>query len=350
MHPYVLPGILVGTGAAALLYVLLRPAPQKLATGESTTLPKDLVPLFNRMLTGSRKPDAVDAVAKKLDAYGYGLEAGLARKRSAFLRTPPKAAPTPAAPAPAPAPAAPQPKAAPAQAAPQPQPEPKAPPPGVLDLDQPAPPPPPARTQALPILTYTPDLRANSDPGAYYVTSSGSAARDVRQDMKALRFLGYAAPINPGGNVSYSADSSSKTGSFSPAVQAVVKQFQKDTGLTADGWLGKGTRTKLGALVAAKNGSNDAANQAAGVPSVQFAGRVVVGARPVRVLSPGGLRLRAQPATTATVLDYVPTQTLVPALDLVRGPRRERSPGPDSGWMLVEHRGRRGWVPAEWVG
>lgn len=105
-------------------------------------------------------------------------------------------------------------------------------------------------------LNYVPDLApvGSGSAGSYY-------PRDTSGDAAALNYLGYfPEPLyksHKGTSGSQAADMAAKTGAWAPDFQQAVRYFQEANGLAADGWIGPATRTKLAALVTAKNASGD---------------------------------------------------------------------------------------------
>lgn len=310
----------------------LPPAPAAPSPSTGEELPPELKSLYEQLLNKGTDADAIDVVADKFYEYGFPLHAAALHKRAAQLRAMPKPAPVP-----------------------EPRPTPSAPPP-------PPPPspsaPPPPGSKAL--CDYKPDLRPMSDAGAYYYDPSNGkhAAINVREDAKALRFLGLylAKSGDPGGGNGLSADRNSATGSWYPPLQLSVKQFQTDMGLTADGWLGPQTRKRLGEEVAQINASRAAENAQNGVPNAVFSGYsgygLAIGAvkeHTVRVRSPGGLRIRRAPSHSAPTIDTLPRGGHATLLLAKAGPKLERSaPGP-GGWSLVDTGTSKGWALSEWL-
>ncbi len=94
-------------------------------------------------------------------------------------------------------------------------------------------------------LDYVPDLAPVGSKSTYF-------PRSVNADALALTFLGFDAGI-PGGGVSQQADMSSGTGAWDPSFRGALTAFQKSVGITADGWIGPQSRTKLKEKVDEKN-------------------------------------------------------------------------------------------------
>jgi len=126
----------------------------------------------------------------------------------------------------------------------------------------------------LPVLNFAADMRPMTDASAYYVDpQTGLHAKiDVHAEAQALRFLGYNAPVDPGGGNGLNSDRSAGAGSFNAQLQAATAQFQTDAGITSDGWIGPQTIGMLSQAVSGRNGDNQAQNQSQGVPNATFAG------------------------------------------------------------------------------
>lgn len=80
---------------------------------------------------------------------------------------------------------------------------------------------------------------------------------DVSQDAAALNYVGflpeqYLLTLNPSTG-SQKSDMSAQAGAWDPAFRQAVKDFQEASALTADGWIGPATRTRLKLAVATKN-------------------------------------------------------------------------------------------------
>jgi len=203
-----------------------------------------------------------------------------------------------------------------------------------------APPPPAGGTIPL---VYIPNTAAVGSGASY-------EPGPVDQDAAALRFLGFN-PGNPGPQVGHGPGATG--GAFDLAFKAAVLQFQVQNGLAADGWIGPGTRTKLGQAVNAKNlslggglgGLLGNLTTTSGSGKGQSPGR-----RSATVMSPSGLRLRSQPHGAAPTLNLIPANGTVQVLKVMPGPKAEAvSPGRVGGWALVDYASQRGWIPAEWI-
>lgn len=301
------------------------PAP----AGSSTDMPADIRAAYQELLARGTDPDAMEIAADAMERAGFRAEAQQLRARAAQLRAQARPAPSPMPVSPAPSPAAPAAPAAP----------------------------------ALPILPYQPDLSplpvGKGSSSYYYDPSNGKRAKiDVRADARALRFLGYSAPTDPGGGNGLSADRSGSVGSWHPALLDAVKHFQSDEGLTVDGWLGPGTLTRLGQRVTAKNQSNAAANASRGVADATFAGvnrhlfgRAVTmqNERRARVCASGGIRMRTQPQRAASGKAIAPAGAVVSVLQILPGDKADAAAPGAGGWALVRSGANKGWVPSEWL-
>ncbi len=335
--PLPLVPLALAAGAAFLGYELFfakKPGP----AASTSCLPPQLQMQYTALLS---KPDAnpsdLMAIATTLDQYGCTQEAAALRARAAQL-----VGPAPAQPGPVPG-------------LPQVQPpSPVVPGLPVPGLNVPVAPQPGAPATGLPLVEYVPDLSPTSNSSSYYYDASNGkhAAIDVRQDAKALRFLGYPAPTDPGGGNGMGADEAAAQGSWNPAMQTAVSDFQTDAQLTVDGWLGPNTRGALGNAVAAKNADNAAKNAAAGVPNAVFAGvvfgKVITPSSPRAATTLSALRLRSQPTPYGATVSTVPLGARARVIQSVTGPKLQGGPGP-GGWSLVTYMGLRGWVPSEWL-
>jgi hypothetical protein len=101
-------------------------------------------------------------------------------------------------------------------------------------------------------LSYAPDLQpvGSGSAGTYY-------PRDTSADAAALNYLGFfpdpMLSTHVGTKGTQAADMAAQAGAWDPEFRTAVTDFQQAYGLTADGWIGPGTRTKLAAEVAKKN-------------------------------------------------------------------------------------------------
>ncbi len=101
-------------------------------------------------------------------------------------------------------------------------------------------------------LAYLPDLGpvGSGSSGTYY-------PRDTTQDARALNYLGIfpdaMLALHVGTSGSQAADMAAETGAWSPNFRIAVTDFQQMYSLSADGWIGPGTRTELAKQVALKN-------------------------------------------------------------------------------------------------
>lgn len=303
-------------------------APGSPGAPSSQDMPADIRAAYQELLARGQDPDAMLIAANKMEMAGYPAEAAQLRARAAQLAAQRK---QPAAPVPTPV-------------------SPVAPVAPVVP--------------ALPILPYQPDLTplpvGTGNSSYYYDPSNGKRAKiDVRADARALRFLGYSAPADPGGGGGLAADRGASVGSFHPAMRDAVKHFQSDSGVTADEWLGPQTLTKLGQAVTVKNQQNSAANSARGVADATFAGvnsalfgkaitPPVEGA--ARVCATGGLRMRSQPQRSASGTNWIPAGALVSVLQVLPGEKTDAAAPGLGGWVLVRYNAIKGWVPSEWLG
>ncbi len=101
-------------------------------------------------------------------------------------------------------------------------------------------------------LAYLPDLGpvGSGSAGTYY-------PRDTSGDAAALNYLGFFPDFllqaHVGTSGSQAADMAAFTGAWSEPFKTAVGDFQLASNLTADGWIGPGTRTELARQVALKN-------------------------------------------------------------------------------------------------
>ena len=231
-----------------------------------------------------KDPNAMEAVANEIAKYGFLQEAADLRAAAARLRAQAQVQVQPAVvPVPIPQPQLQLPNLPIPVPTPVPVPQPQVipvPQPAVTPTPPPAPGPAPTPVvaQGRPILDYTPDLTPMPTTGTgnqtyYRDTNNAKRAKIyVTDDSKALRFLGYPAPVAPGGGNGLDADRNSNTGSWDPSLQSAVTAFQQSHGLTVDGYLGPQTLTAIKADVDQMNASNMAYNAQQGAPNVQFAG------------------------------------------------------------------------------
>lgn len=369
----------LAAGAALVVYEFLI-KPKASSTSTSCALPDDVAASFRELLSSpTALPGDLNVIADKLDAYGCAAEAKKARARAVTLANAPAALPTvaPAASAPTinvnipPIPPLNVPLPTPFVAPPEPS------------APEPEPQPVPVAPQAdsMPIMTFVADARPMSDASAYYNVGGKHAKIDVRQEAKALRFLGYDAG-DPGYSGNAAADQSQGLGSWSPKFQAAARAYQSEHGLTADGWVGPGTIGQLAKDVAQRNLANVAQNRASNVPDAVFSGsRVLVGRysghgvavglshgrgvtmgavngpsgkittpkEPRAVRFESALRLRKQPTDAGRTVLTAPKGGKGVLVQHVSGPKREAASSGPGGWALVAYENTRGWVPAEWL-
>jgi hypothetical protein len=306
-----LPLALVGTGAAALIYVLV-----KRKQAGSDQLPADLQGPYNDLLTKGQDPDAIEVVAKKLDGYGYTTQAAALRAREAQLRAGPGKPPAPVTPTPvAPTPVAPTP-VAPTPVAPTP----------VAPVAPVAPAAPAA--QFFKVTTSDPApagdlaLRASPDDSAAItggaekdsvVTFKQTSADGKFTLVEALNPAGRRPSATGWGHTQFLVPTNpmNTSGRFTPKTH----QLHSRIGIALVG---------------------------AAVPS----GGVLA-----RVASPTGLHMRILPTAASGLKGGLPTGAVVNVLSTIPDRKTDpRAPGA-GGWSLVVDpvRNQRGWVMTEWL-
>lgn len=318
----ILPAALVGSAAAAALYLLwkkhgahsgpeapsapgARPSSGPPGSGPELVGPggkappgtyADDVPLdpdvrahLDRMIAVGRDPDAMGVVADTLDSLGYASDASDVRAAIARL----KSAPSPS-PSPAPTPAAP---AAPVD-------------PTVARVTTHDPPP-------------QGDLIVWATPAR--TTKAGGAEKDGT-----VQVLEWHAGDGTWAKIAWSG------GSRWPAVV---------------GYVAKAYLTPLDAVSGRGRASSDptfARYQKRRNVAGRMLGEAKSCLRVGLVRWPGGLVLRSEPSDKSRGQAIAAAAGPAAVLREVPGPKRENGPGP-GGWSLVATEQGRGWVPAEWV-
>lgn len=99
-------------------------------------------------------------------------------------------------------------------------------------------------------LSYSPSASSVGSGSAYF-------PGDVSQDAAALNYTGFLPDqffytLKPSTG-SQSGDMNGQAGAWDPAFRQAVRDFQMSAGVTADGWIGPATRTRLKLAVETKN-------------------------------------------------------------------------------------------------
>lgn len=344
-------------------------------------MPPELRAAYQQLLANGQDPAALDEVAARLEQYGYRTEAAQLRAKAADLRR--------SRPAPAPPPTGPVVPPVPPFVVP--------PTPGSIA------PPVPALGKAT--VTASPGANVRTGPGVSFpLVSANDAYLGRTVDVVALNagpptpeaLLGWTQVRTPGGSIGFTSTSnlSFLGGIVGPAPLPTAASTQTAT-VTASPGLNVRTSPSTSASLVPSNDAYkgmkvtilawNAAPADGAAPqgwaqvktpggSVGYASKsylildapspVAAGVFPTihvgsngapttaRCVAPSGCRLRREPRPDARhdAGCIVPNNGVVRVHDLLKLPQKsdKASPG-QPGWARVEYRGRRGWIPSEWL-
>lgn len=354
-----LPVALVGAGVAAVaaaLFALKKPTSSDTGVEE---LPQKLQQPFLDLLAKGSDPDSLDAVAVKLESFGFAKQGAALRKRSAVLRGGPLPGAQPAAPGPGPGNIPAQPQAQPANPQPQQPSTPKpAPAPTAsfarVTTNDPAP------AGDLSVFADSAGTKkiGGAEKGSLVTVlappAPGALTARVHASNPGGRYPGvdgfvhakFLVPTNPSATAGLTPQLVGSTWHRGTAVGALFEQARSRSAVVG---------SSKQAVVGSRGGSpRRVAIGARSVPGTS--GRASTPSSPVDVQNHCGspLRLFRQPTRTAK-----PTGATFEAgewgklLQAVSGPKTsEASPGA-GGWAHVSvgpRQDQQGWVLLEWLG